>query len=173
MTATSPNPPTSLPAEAGLAAHRARQSRQDKLNNRALAWIGALLLVITIGVGVARFTGYGAWQAPDAPIASERLIQFSDRADAGVIITDVTTGEVIATFALGEGGFIRGVARTLTRDRRIEQASRDAPFRLARRIDGVLLLQDTATGRVVHLNSFGSTNLQAFASLLDNKGKAP
>jgi putative photosynthetic complex assembly protein len=49
----------------------------------------------------------------------------------------------------------------------------DLPFRLTHWSDGRLTLEDAATGRRIELESFGPTNMQAFASLLAAGKGAP
>jgi hypothetical protein len=66
----------------------------------------------------------------------------------------------------GEGGFIRGVMRGLARDRISRHIGAEPPFRLALSADGQLTLFDTATGRLIDLESFGQGNRDSFFDLL-------
>ena len=75
---------------------------------------------------------------------------------------------LLATFRAGEGSFVRGILRSMTRERRINEAGSTRPFRLARHRDGALTILDEATGQLIVLNAFGPTNAGAFARLLDN-----
>ena len=63
-------------------------------------------------------------------------------------------------------GFVRGVMRGLARDRISRHIGEAPPFRLSQARDGELWLQDTATGRLIDLESFGVTNRAAFLDLL-------
>jgi putative photosynthetic complex assembly protein len=74
---------------------------------------------------------------------------------------------VVKTIVPGEpSGFIRGVVRSMGRDRRMHHVGPSAPFQLASWPDGELSLTDTFTGRVLELNSFGPDNRASFARLL-------
>jgi putative photosynthetic complex assembly protein len=96
-----------------------------------------------------------------------RDLTFVDRADGGLIITDIGTGKTIKTIVPGEpSGFIRGVVRSMGRERRMHRVGPSAPFRVASWPDGELSLTDTFTGRIIELNSFGPDNRASFAALL-------
>ena len=99
------------------------------------------------------------------PVAS-RDLRFTDRADGAVVIQDVG-GRTAGMVAPGtKSGFIRGVMRGLARDRHMRGIGDGPPFRLTEWADGELSLTDLATGRVLELSAFGSTNRAAFAALL-------
>lgn len=102
-----------------------------------------------------------------APVKS-RTLRFIDAADRGVRIEDVGTGATAATIVPGQQtGFIRGVMRGLARERRLHGIGSAPPFVLTQWQDGELSLTDTATGRAIELNAFGTTNRAAFAALLN------
>lgn len=90
---------------------------------------------------------------------------FRDREDGGVAVLDGSSGAEIATLAPGTNGFVRGVMRGLARERRLHGLDHTRPFRLARWPDGHMTLEDTATGRLIELASFGITNQAAFGAL--------
>jgi putative photosynthetic complex assembly protein len=139
---------------------------------------GLVLLSVAVVAGVS-------WNAiPRAPTAAElrqeknvqraaeRLLHFSDDAQGNVVIEDARTGETIATIGTEGSGFIRGVMRGLARERRQYAEGQRPPFRLTAWADGQLTLVDTATGRVIELNGFGPTNIEAFARLLKSRDAA-
>ncbi|WP_010162308.1 photosynthetic complex assembly protein PuhC [Sphingomonas sp. PAMC 26617] len=102
-----------------------------------------------------------------APVRS-RTLRFLDEADRGVRIEDVGTGRTASEIVPGQKtGFIRGVMRGLARARRLHGIGGGPPFTLTQWRDGELTLTDTATGRSIELNAFGTTNRAAFAALLD------
>lgn len=101
------------------------------------------------------------------PVA-ERTLRFADVAGA-VQVTDARTGATVASFGQEGSGFIRGVMRGLARERRMHGVGAEPPFRLALYPDTELVLTDTATGRVIELSGFGTTNRAAFASLLERR----
>jgi putative photosynthetic complex assembly protein len=121
--------------------------------------IGATLAI----VGPGKFAGPAT--DPGVP-AQMRDLRFDDRADGSVVVTDAREGAVLQTYPSGDAHFIRGALRALTRERRMEELGRDAPFTVARWPDGRITLQDAATGRSVELLAFGVTQAEAFARFL-------
>jgi putative photosynthetic complex assembly protein len=135
----------------------------------AAALVGlALVLALT-----ARLTGVGRMAMPEAAAVSSLELTFQDRADGGVAVVEVPTGRLVQIVEPGTGGFIRGVLRSLTRGRMLDEVGADLPFRLTYWSDGRLTLEDAGTGQRIELESFGPTNMQAFASLLAAGKGAP
>ncbi len=135
----------------------------------AAALVGlALVLALT-----ARLTGVGRMAMPEAAAVSSLELTFQDRADGGVAVVEVPTGRLVQMVEPGTGGFIRGVLRSLTRGRMLDEVGADLPFRLTYWSDGRLTLEDAGTGQRIELESFGPTNMQAFASLLAAGKGAP
>ncbi len=87
---------------------------------------------------VARQTGIGVVTIADSPVVHSRDVLFSDGEQGSIAVHDAKTGALIARYAAGEGAFIRGR----------------------------LTLEDAAADVRINLNSFGPTNLEAFARLL-------
>ena len=137
--------------------------------------VGAfVLIVVTLAVvAFARVYGIASVTEP-APAVSARDLRFEDRPDGTIAVFDARDGTPVAVVAAGTNGFLRATLRGLARERRQQGGERDIPFRLAERADGRLTLEDTATGRRVNLEAFGSTNAAAFARLLpDHDSKGP
>ncbi len=129
----------------------------------------AVLLVVVLSVlfaAFARLTGLGILRMPEPEVVQYRDLRFADRADGSVGISDAATGAIILILEPGQDGFIRGVLRGRARERKLEGMGPEKPFRLARHADGRLTLEDTATTIRIVLNSFGPTNVEAFARLL-------
>ncbi len=100
------------------------------------------------------------------PTAS-RDLSFIDRADGGLTITDVVTGDVAKSIAPGEpSGFIRGLLRGMGRERRMKNVDKAVPYRLEAWPNGQLSLTDMGTARSIELSAFGPTNRAAMAELL-------
>jgi putative photosynthetic complex assembly protein len=133
----------------------------------ASALIGFALLSAVL----VRATGIGASRTPDAAPVAVRELRFEDRTDGSIAVYDPVNNRLLETVSPGTNGFLRGTLRGLARERKRQRISPDQPFRLTARIDGRLTLEDEATGRRVDLESFGPTNLGAFAQLL-NGGNA-
>jgi putative photosynthetic complex assembly protein len=104
-----------------------------------------------------------------APAASADL-RFSDQADGSIRVQNSRTDRVVATIQPGSGGFVRGVMRGLARDRIRRHIGEAPPFRLSQAINGQMSLEDTATGRVIDLESFGASNRDSFVQLLNSPG---
>jgi len=137
------------------------------------AMIG-LTLVATTAVRLSRVLGPPAQPAvatAEAPLASLDL-RFDDQADGSIRITHAADNSLAATVHPGEGGFIRGVMRGLARDRISRHIGEEPPFRLSLDHNRQLRLLDTATGRLIDLESFGASNRDDFYKLLNAKAVA-
>ncbi len=140
------------------------------------ALLGAAVAIgLAFSAAVAVRTGIVPLAAsPVALRAAEHLkpvvtrdLRFTDQADGGVTITDVSAGRVQEIIQPGShSGFIRGVMRGLARERRMHGVGDGPAFRLQSWPDRGLSLTDMATGRVIELGAFGETNRAAFAELL-------
>ncbi len=126
----------------------------------------ALVLTTIVLVGIARIGGVGQLRTPQTAVTAERTLLFADRADGAVLVTDARSGALLETIAPGTNGFLRGTLRGLARDRKRAGIGPDAPFRLTSRVDGRLLLEDPATGRLIDLGAFGPVNAAVFTRLL-------
>ncbi|EXJ15544.1 hypothetical protein D779_1286 [Imhoffiella purpurea] len=106
-------------------------------------------------------------QAPLGPIVQEREILFVDQSDGSTNVVDKASGEVIQNLAPGGEGFIRGILRAISRQRRgYDVAIGETPFRLALRENGNLTLEDPVTGILLDLRAYGETNQESFAALM-------
>jgi putative photosynthetic complex assembly protein len=132
----------------------------------ALAAVAVLTVAGTAAVRWSGTTAVPAAQPTVAPTQFVRTLHFGDTADGGIAVHDARSGAVLDTLH-GEQGFVRGVLRAMTRERRIRgvQAS-TTPFELGIAADGRLKLHDPATGMQLDLEAFGPTNAGAFARLL-------
>lgn len=132
----------------------------------ALAAVAVLTVAGTAAVRWSGTTAVPAAQPTVTPTQFVRTLHFGDTADGGVAVRDARSGAVLDTLH-GEQGFVRGVLRAMTRERRIRsvQAS-TTPFELGIAADGRLKLHDPATGMQLDLEAFGPTNAGAFARLL-------
>jgi putative photosynthetic complex assembly protein len=100
-----------------------------------------------------------------SPAIESQQMRFLDNPEGGVRV-ESADGRVIASFGIGEGGFLRGVLRGFARDRRSRDMGSQEAFTLTRHQDGRLSLADSASGRVVELDAFGPTNAGLFGRLL-------
>ena len=147
---------------------------QERFPQGALYFAGSLVgfaFLVTLAVRVGLFPVQASpvqlRQTTHIAAIASRDLRFTDRADGAVVIDDVTTGTVAHVVVPGlKTGFIRGVMRGLARERRMRGIGASPPFRLTLWKDGELSLVDTATGRAIELNAFGTTNRASFAQLL-------
>ena len=127
------------------------------------------MLVMTAAISLTR-DERGQGRVTEAEIISARDLAFRDHAEGGFVAWDVEEDRAVGRVMPGDGGFIRGVLRSLVRERRAMGIGPDEPFRLTAFADGRIQIQDRATGRIIDLGAFGPTNAGAFASLLSAKG---
>lgn len=103
---------------------------------------------------------------PDASPTQVLQLRFEDRPDGSIAVIDYKTGKQIDAVQ-GEAGFVRGTLRGLAQERKRRGLDSGPPFELIYRADGRLTLSDTATGRLVDLESFGPTNAGTFFRLFN------
>ena len=136
------------------------QTSRDPIPRWAAIAVLALLLAMLLGLGAMRGTGSGP--APDDPTAiATRALRFEDGPGGAVAVIDHAGGETIAMMS-GEQGFLRGVLRSLVRERKRTGTDLRQPFELLRHSEGRLTLRDPSTGQRIALESFGPDNLAVF-----------
>lgn len=155
--------------------HRSR----DALPNNERAFSPAVLIGVTVcvvallsAVLTARLTGFDASAVPPAAVVETRLLGFRDLPGGVVEVFDWDTQELLERIPSGEGSFLRGVVRSLVRQRRGLEAA-TAPFQLTLLDDQRLILSDPETGEDINLNAFGPTNLAVFSALIVAPNRAP
>jgi putative photosynthetic complex assembly protein len=138
---------------------------KDFLSPVAKILIATLMTIILILVFI-NSRDLSKVREPDASPAQVLQLRFEDRPDGSIAIIDYKTGKQIDAVE-GEAGFVRGTLRGLAQERKRRGLDSGPPFELIYRADGRLTLSDTATGRMVDLESFGPTNAGSFYRLLD------
>lgn len=128
----------------------------------------SLLLTILVTNGLLPKSAVAAQYRAEvgAQLAVERPIKFYDETDGTVRVEDSSTGEVIGSFGIGEGGFIRASVRSLVHQRRIRGEGPEVPFRLIGWTNSSLTLLDPVTERSVEVANFGPDNRRVFADML-------
>jgi putative photosynthetic complex assembly protein len=130
----------------------------------------ALLIALSLGAaGFARLSGIGVSGPPDGTAVQSRVLRFEDRPGGAVVVYDVRSDQVAAVLPPETNGFVRGVMRSLVRERRREDVGSEPPFLLTHWSDGRLSIEDLATHERIELTAFGQTNVAAFARFLDNR----
>ncbi len=125
------------------------------------------LMIILFGFVLDHLFLNERYQESDLRPAQVKILKFEDQEDGGVTVIDANTNQVIDVVQ-GEAGFVRGILRTIARERRIRGIGKDAPIRLISYSDGRLILQDTTTNTNIELESFGSNNVQNFRAFLNH-----
>ena len=105
---------------------------------------------------------------PNAGVS--RMLGFHDLPNGTVEIVDVEQNTQLELVRSGEGAFLRGVLRALTRERLALGYGKDQPFELRYNGSQQLWLTDRATGTALLLNAFGAENTATFAKLLHADG---
>lgn len=129
----------------------------------------AVLIGVTIALAAAaRLAGFGRTELPPPDAAAEtRQIAFQTGPGDAITVTDGASGRPIASFDIGEGGFVRGSLRALRYERERRGLTLEgAPYRLVEWRNGRLTLEDPATGYHIELNAFGPGNVAAYRALL-------
>lgn len=131
--------------------------------------LAGIVVTTVVTVATARMSGYQPPAPEVSAVVASRELAFHDDGAGSVLVYDWQSGEKLAVLAPGEGSFVRGVMRSLTRERRSREEGSDIPFQITRHRDGSLVLEDPATGERIELQAFGPANAGAFAALLDHE----
>lgn len=145
------------------------QSR-DRSVPMGMAAIGTVVLLVLCAVLAARLTGFEPAQPTLGSIVESRMLGFRDAGAGRVVVYDWDSGDEIYSLQAGEGSFLRGVMRSLVRQRRGTAIAEGAPFLLTRHESQQLVISDPSTGERIELIAFGPTNVALFAGLLPNGG---
>jgi putative photosynthetic complex assembly protein len=140
------------------------------LPRAAVPIFGALLVALMLGVAWVRWSGTDI-RTPDAATVAQRSLFFTDTPHNSVVVRDAASGALIAEFhgVEGEASFVRGSVRALVRERAMRGIGAEQPFLLSARADGRLTLSDPTTGERLDLESFGPSNVAAYARLLPSR----
>ncbi len=106
-----------------------------------------------------------------APVAAKSLL-FSDEKNGAVSVVNADSRAELAVLQSGEGSFIRGVLRSLVRERTQRGITEPGAFLLAAYGDGRLIISDPETRSAIELSAFGPDNVRAFARFLAPEASA-
>lgn len=122
-------------------------------------------LISFVGFSITKyFSGEKDKSNLPSPI-TKKVLKFEDHQDGSVLVIDAKSNEIIDVIR-GEAGFIRGVLRTVTRERKIRGIGDHEPVELSAYNDGRIILLDPLTNTRIELRSFGAGNAQDFRSIL-------
>lgn len=130
------------------------------------AVLGLLAFAVSATV-FGNYTGIGTVKDTFGKPVDIRDIVITTLPNDLIQVTDAHTKQIVQTFEAGQGGFVRGSIRPLTRVRAATDPANAEPYRLIRWQNGAISLSDTVTGQRYYLNAFGKDNAAAFAALLD------
>lgn len=136
----------------------------------ALIGGATLILLSIVFAATAKLTDVGATRLTVAPPVTTLDLKFNDLQDGSIAIHDAADGREIERLTPGTSGFVRVVMRGLAFERSRQGIGSDVPFRLMKLEDGMSVVADPTTGRVVTLKAFGYGNAEAFERLF-TKGK--
>lgn len=98
--------------------------------------------------------------------AQTRDLNFVDREDGAVIVSDAATQDIVKVIGYGEGGFVRATMRRMAKTRAAAGIGPEQPFTLTRWENGALSLHDPATGKNAEIHGFGPDHSTTFADML-------
>jgi putative photosynthetic complex assembly protein len=128
--------------------------------------VASLIGFTILAIAIARLSGYDPSQAPVSPEVAVRDLRFVEVGEGNIAVYDDATGELLETLPPESDGFIRGVLRTLIRERRMHGVDPDGPYRLSLRENGRFTLDDPTTDFFIDLRAFGPTNEAAVGRFL-------
>jgi putative photosynthetic complex assembly protein len=129
--------------------------------------VGGLMIVTMIFAFVARQTDTGALRVSRAPDVAQLAIRFDEQADGSVLVRRIVDDHALEILPRDGSTFLRGVLRSLQRERAMRRVDRDAPFMLVRRLDARHAMIDPVTGSRIELDGFGPSHSAAMARLMD------
>ena len=133
---------------------------------------GGLVLFVIVISGAGRYSDTIHRSASEHHAVEVRALHFVDESDGSVVVIEDGRSDVVDALPPGSNGFMRGILRSLVRERNQAGIGAEAPFHLVLWENGSMSIEDRATGRRVMLDAFGHTNAQAFAGLLNGGGTA-
>lgn len=148
------------------------KAQETMIPKGALGAAIMLVLFALVAVTVSRVTGVGSTQMTPPAVVESRDLRFEDGKDGAVVVLDARDNQVIEQMPSGTAGFVRVVMRGMARERRLGDIGSEPPFRLARHSNGQVTITDTATGKRVDLDAFGTANAESFTRLMTMKGGA-
>ena len=144
-----------------------RRSTMDASSRILMTGVAIFVMAVLAATLIARLTGYSMNSVPDANLVDVRELGFRDLPNGEVEVFEWQSKDAIARIPSGEGAFLRGVVRSLVRQRRGLDSGIASVFELKRYDDGRLVFSDPSTGEKIDLVAFGETNIAVFAKLMD------
>tara|TARA_B100001939_G_scaffold118951_2_gene103256 strand:- start:1749 stop:2225 length:477 start_codon:yes stop_codon:yes gene_type:complete len=145
--------------------HTAKQS--EMISRAMIRAICALIIGVLALVSYATFTGRTpSATVPQGNVVKSRLI-IIEAENTGAVRIFTADGELIADLSAKQGGFISSIDRSLRRQRVVADLPKSGPVLLTLDDLNRLKISDPQSGWSADLMAFGSSNIGAFAMLLD------
>jgi putative photosynthetic complex assembly protein len=132
-----------------------------------LLGVSALLLTSLAAVGLAQLTGVGASRVIETQVVASVGIWFDPKLDGSMLVRRASDGAALEVLPSDGGGFMRGVARSLLRQRQLSNTDKTLPFTLSQREDRRFFIRDTTLGSKMELDGFGPSNTLSVARILE------
>ena len=133
-----------------------------------MVWV-ILAMALLWAWGVSREDAqYAPPQQQASPPVSSADLLFIDGPYGRIDVIDEETQSTLAVYESGEGSFLRGIVRSLVRERRARDLDPGGAFNLALLDNGSLVISDPDTGYWMALEAFGVDNRRLFAEILEH-----
>ena len=142
------------------------QAQSRRTLGHPMVWVVlAMALLWAWGVSREDATYAPPQQQASLPVTSADLL-FVDGPRGRIDVLEARTQATLAVYESGEGSFLRGILRSLVRERRVRHLDPGGAFTLALLDNGSLVISDPETGYWMALEAFGIDNRRLFAELL-------
>nr|WP_281392753.1 photosynthetic complex assembly protein PuhC [Roseospira goensis] len=128
--------------------------------------IFAMVLITVSLVAVYRFLGLEPEGASHGAVVESLDMRLVTTPDGAVEVRRPADGGLIAVVPEAESGFLRGMMRSLGRQRQVAGVPDDAPYRVVLWDSGRLTLGDPATGEDIALRAYGADNRDQMFALM-------
>lgn len=136
---------------------------------------GQLALASAIGtvilVAIVQLNGGGLRYEPEGETVASVDLLFTDEADGRVGVFNADSGALVIKYEPTEGVFVRGIMRTVARQRRLRDQGAETPVELSLMDNDMLWLSDPVSGVQFYLGAFGPDNVVHFEEILERSGE--
>ena len=132
-----------------------------------MIWV-VLAMALLWGWAVSRDDASYAPPEPQAAASvSSAALLLVDGPGGRIDVLEAQTESTLAQYGSGEASFLRGILRSLVRERRIRDLEPGGVFELNLLDNGSLVISDPETQYWMALEAFGVDNRQVFVTLLE------
>lgn len=127
---------------------------------------GGLMVLTMLSAGFGRYQKLTSAPVERPQIVASVMIRFDHQGDGRLLIRRLPDDRVIETLPSDGSGFMRGIHRSLNRDRAMRRLDPDAPYSLIRRANGRQAVIDPLSGESIELDGFGPSHSQHVGRLI-------